>query len=570
MNARLPLLGLGLVAVLATACSEDQSLPRGGGGGDERDTGSVDTGGRDTGATDETSTTDDTGTGGDDTGGGGLDVEVDTGTVDTGTGGTDTGTTDTAPDTTSGCAEQGAPCSGAADENDEFACVAFRADSDPTCVQRCDADNADDTSSSDCPVNSWCFDIESGIDGLAGGCFTGDCLTNFFDPAACGGTGICQPIGNGASFCLDPGTAGEGDPCGVDTSATPPPSDSCGRGLVCVDRVCTTPCNRLNGNADCSGGETCLAALDFTPRNRPGICGNDCTAFSTGECDAGQSCIPSIGRSGVNVWRCSGTPGGNEFAANEICNQAEGFCQEGLLCVNTGEELSGQPVARCLEMCDVTEELAGRGPCGTGSACARAAVAGLGFCNQACDPFPRTPGGSYGCDGTDFACFPVVADDAQALAPYGICSPTTGTLANGAACTQSGTIEECDDLAVCLDFTDDSRENPTCAALCEPLTHDTAACPRGTTCSPILPLVGNLAFGLCSGVFNPGSEGDTCTTEGIPCAGPGTLCLDLGSGPTCVYACREGFPEDCAGTGTTCQSGTLNPDVVPSFMGLCF
>ena len=25
-----------------------------------------------------------------------------------------------------------------------------------------------------------------------------------------------------------------------------------------------------------------------------------------------------------------------------------------------------------------------------------------------------------------------------------------------------------------------------------------------------------------------------------------------------------------AGTGTTCQSGTLNPDVVPSFMGLCF
>jgi hypothetical protein len=43
----------------------------------------------------------------------------------------------------------------------------------------------------------------------------------------------------------------------------------------------------------------------------------------------------------------------------------------------------------------------------------------------------------------------------------------------------------------------------------------------------------------------------------------------MGTGATCTLACREGY-DDCAlDAGTTCNTGILNPDVVPAFMGLC-
>jgi hypothetical protein len=858
--------------------------------------------------------------------------------------------------------------------------VAF-AEGDPAfCRQRCNADTADDTSSEDCPLNSWCFDVGGTTAGLAGACVPGDCATNIFDDAACDGTGTCLPIGNGASFCINAGTATEGDPCGLDQSTTPPASDVCAPGLLCQDNTCIQPCDLRNGDADCGEGDECLSAFDITPRNRPGLCGNSCTPFSTGECGESALCQPALGRAGVNTWLCTPTPDNDEVAPGEICNTAENHCQEGYLCVGTEQDAEGNTIARCLAVCDPAAELAGDSPCGgdvagatliesvafgaasgylslpggtygvqvrdagsgglitdldvnvvagevhtelatlngdgaftrftyvdlragettpanglrvihaaggvgpvdvylasvlssglasgastgytqvaaggynlwingatsiiepgvaasgasvdvivagsgtvfsasdssaaggsdaririahaaasapavdiyadctggyagctasnlvvanlafgqfaaggayvpvaagdhtvyiavagsdpaagsgspsglvatvpvtlaagskstavandasgslavaltsdgaspasgkaairvhnftsaafslvahesntaaasdlafgeaaegdasayipveagsyvavvraagspsdgdtllveplaiaglvtavaaidegavlfttndvvtapgtgegavrvlhaaggvgpvavtlpgnSGEVCAPSAINGIGFCNQACTPFPRDPGSNYGCDGESQGCFPIVLTDAEATAPIGICNGDTGTIAPYEACADSGSIGECDDQGVCLDFSDDSTDNPTCAPLCAPLTHD-AVCGDGATCSPILPLVGNLAFGLCTEEFTSGNAGDRCTTEGIPCEGDGSLCLDLGSGPVCVYACREGF-DDCADqAGTDCAVGTLNPDVVPGFMGLC-
>jgi hypothetical protein len=85
----------------------------------------------------------------------------------------------------------------------------------------------------------------------------------------------------------------------------------------------------------------------------------------------------------------------------------------------------------------------------------------------------------------------------------------------------------------------------------------------------MIPLTGNLAFGVCTQEFSAGAIGGRCTAEGTPCEAPGTLCLDTGAGATCVLACREGFDDCTNDPGTTCNVGSLNPDVVPVFLGLC-
>ena len=202
------------------------------------------------------------------------------------------------------------------------------------------------------------------------------------------------------------------------------------------------------------------------------------------------------------------------------------------------------------------------------SICARSAVAGIGFCQESCEPFPRNPGSNYGCSADGDGCFPVVLTDSEPTAPLGVCDANEGTIAPFEPCTTDGTIGECADFAVCLDFTEDGAANPNCNPLCAPLDQSDV-CGAGATCSPILPLVGTLAFGLCTQEFTAGAVGGRCTDEGFPCEAAGSLCLDTGAGPTCVLACREGF-DDCANDpGTTCNTGLLNPDVVPAFMGLC-
>jgi len=69
------------------------------------------------------------------------------------------------------------------------------------CFTKCDYDSADDTQSSDCPLNSYCLSELTAVEPgeFNGACLPGDCDSNIFDPAACDEVGTCRPIGNGAS-----------------------------------------------------------------------------------------------------------------------------------------------------------------------------------------------------------------------------------------------------------------------------------------------------------------------------------------------------------------------------------
>ena len=601
-------LALLLATTSLTACSAEVSRRGGsgggGGGGSTTDTGAADT------SIDSDTTVDDTGTPGDDTGttedtavddtGTASDTTPDDTTADTTPDTVDTGTGDTSvgfPCTTNAdciatlgdtfecvsgscveaagpvpCAVDGQACTDpATQQNDTFACVADDTGTGAVCRQFCDADNADATGSVDCPANSYCIDIgTSNIDGLTGACIPGDCTTNIFDTSACSGTGTCLPVGNGASFCITAGTARVGAACNVSTAATPPTSDICARGLLCSNNTCIAPCNRANGNADCGAGESCLGAFDNTPRNRPGLCGQGCNAFSTGTCDLGTSCQPILGRTGLNVWACLAENAGPTYGIGEVCDPTAN-CAEGSLCIEDDVDALGNPVSHCIQLCSPEEELAGGSPCNAllnPEVCAPSRVAGLGLCNESCTPFPRSPGSTYGCSGTGDGCRPIVLTDTAVTEPRGVCDPNTGTTRNFATCSSSGTFGECLDFGLCYDTSNDGLTNPTCAPLCPPLAQ-TPICGAGATCSAILPLVGNLAFSVCTRNFNAAAIGARCTTEGDPCTDAGTVCLDTGSGPVCVLACREGY-DDCArDAGTTCNTGLLNPDVVPAFMGIC-
>lgn len=867
------------------------------------------------------------------------------------------------------CIADGQECTDAAlQATDEFVCVSETSGATAVCRQLCNSDTADDTGSEDCPLNTYCFDVgATSASGLTGACTPGDCATNIFDETACEGVGTCFPVGHGASFCISGGTAIEGEACGLDTTTTPPDSDTCAPGLLCSNNVCVAPCDRTNGNADCTGGLTCLAAFDFTPRNRPGLCGTACDAFSVGQCPTDETCQPFFGRRGVNIWACVASTGDTTFGPDEICDGA-GSCEEGYLCVGSETDAGGNTISRCTQLCDTEAELAGESPCGSAGAgpaliasisfgdasgflsfpaasydvqvrdvasgslvtdlsvavvagevhtelatldaagdftrftyvdlragetlpangvrlihaaasaptvdvyvataletlasgdssgaveaaagsynlwqdtapsaftltagqandvfyfdgstasasyeagatvtgalvrlvhgsnlagsvdvyadcatdfsgctagnlvtadfafgdvsgyvavaagehtfylaaagadpttdsailtvgpialseggrytavandigspnvalladsttapaagkstirlhnfsadeigsalesttpiasgvsfgesvegdssayialpaggyvavlrgagaassaaaafvapfnlsglltaivadsgagltaiaisdsivapaagqgsvrvihaadgvgavsinlpgtvnaiCARSAVAGIGFCQESCEPFPRNPGSNYGCSTDGDGCFPVVLTEDEASAPVGICDANDGTVGPFEPCADDGTIGECADFAVCLDFTDDGAANPNCNALCAPFEQGDV-CGADATCSAIFPLTGNLGFGICTQEFSAGAIGGRCTAEGTPCEAPGTLCLDTGAGATCVLACREGF-DDCANDpGTTCNVGLLNPDVVPVFLGLC-
>ena len=867
------------------------------------------------------------------------------------------------------CAADGQECTDpASQQTDEFVCVEETAGATAVCRQLCNADTADETGSQDCPLNTFCFDVgATSASGLTGACTPGDCDTNIFDDAACDGVGTCFPVGHGASFCIGAGTAIEGEPCGLDTTTTPPDSDTCAPGLLCSTNVCVEPCNRTNGNADCTDGLTCLAAFDFTPRNRPGLCGTACDAFSVGQCPTDETCQPFLGRAGVNIWACVASTGDTTFGPDEICDET-GACEEGYLCIGTETDAGGNTISRCTQLCDTEAELAGETPCGSAGAgpaliptiafgaasgflsfpaasydvqvrdvasgslvtdlavavvagevhtelatlnaagdftrftyvdlragetlpangvrlihaaasapdvdvyvakafdtlasgdssgaieaasgsynfwqdstagafsltagqandifffdgntaaasyvaaapvtgalvrlvhgsavgnvdvyadcatdfagctaaervaadfafgdvsayvpvaagehtfyiaaagadpttasalltvgpialseggrytavandigstnvalltdsttaltagtssirlhnfssadvgsalestspvaagvafgeavegassayvalpagnyaavlrgagapssadaafvapftvdglltaivaedgagltaiaisdsivapaagqgsvrvihaaggvgavsinlpgtvnsiCSRSAVAGIGFCQESCEPFPRNPGSTYGCSTDGDGCFPVVLTEDGPTTPRGVCdSNIEGTIGAFEPCTNDGTIGECADFAVCLDFSDDTVANPNCNALCAPFEQGDV-CGAGATCSAIFPLTGNLSFGLCTQEFTAGAIGGRCVDEGFPCEAPGSLCLDTGAGATCVLACREGF-DDCANdAGTTCNVGTLNPDVVPAFLGLC-
>ncbi|MFT6398206.1 MAG: hypothetical protein ACJAYU_002962 [Bradymonadia bacterium] len=241
------------------------------------------------------------------------------------------------------CAGHLTECTTAEQTTDDFFC-----DTDAgQCLQRCDFDSAGDTQSADCPLNSYCLSELTGVedDALAGICIPGDCESNIFDPESCGGTGTCLAVGNGASYCIDAGTAGEGDTCDT-VDENQPASDICQPGALCYSGECTIPCDRRNGDDDCSvEGDECLGVYDTTPRNQPGLCGVSCEAFSRDECGDGV-CAPVFGRFAINGWACApAIEGALEMGAN--CTAADAECAEGLICITVSEG-----VQECVQSCD--------------------------------------------------------------------------------------------------------------------------------------------------------------------------------------------------------------------------
>ncbi|MFT6626931.1 MAG: hypothetical protein ACJA1R_000183 [Flavobacteriales bacterium] len=673
-------------------------------------------------------------------------------------------------------------CSDAGATTSQFFCDT----DDGRCLSRCDFENRGETESGDCPLSSFCGSELTNVpeDELAGICLPGDCDTNIFDPEACEGIGTCQPFGNDASFCIDAGTADEGADCNFDDSNSPPASDLCAPGLVCFLNVCEVPCNRANGDEDCTdAGDECLGIFTETRRNRPGVCGASCDPF--GECETGR-CSPLFGNGAINVWTCIQDADGTELLVEgDDCSADDVECGEGLLCVNEGDE--DQDDLRCSIICDVlgTEDGVNAG-CGGGDAtpgpvviaptsfgeasaylalpaddydvvirdgegaviaetfvpitvdqaysvvyfwgvdglerfiaspdftvgdtvpntgvraihaspdagvvdiavvageviipfaagvdfqdatsadesaysqveagsyvvrltleggtvvdsseiaveegnvytiiaggsvaddtfdffvfaddlpalaegtgaarllhmadvaptvvvhlpdvpgesdqvCSPTTIAGLGFCNEGCNPYPRTGAvGGYGCEDDTNTCQPFVQTEDRAVLPQGTCGDDEGTALGLEDCNNSGFLGgDCADFAVCLGDDEDSTAG-SCLPLCEPVSQGQCAEFGGTTCSGVLPLVGQLNFSFCTDSFTPGESGGRCDVEdeGISCAADSTICLDISGGPICHPICREGIEGDCP-DGLTCRTGQLNPDVVPTFMGLC-
>ena len=454
-----------------------------------------------------------------------------------------------------GCIGHLDACDSETETTDDFFCDTEAGQ----CIARCDFDTADDTRSADCPLNSYCL-VELTVDdlpGLNGVCSPGDCESNIFDPEACDGTGTCLPVGNGASFCIPAGTASEGGACNT-VEESPPASDICSPGLLCFEGSCITPCDLGD---DC-GGLECVSAFDVTPRNRPGVCGTECPEFSGGSCAEGESCRIVSGRFGINAWMCLEVGDSTIVEAGEDCSSEGVECADGTICVGT-DDVGG---AECASICDPLGESAGDyATCvAEGVVCTPSALSGFGFCQEACTPYPRGPG-SYGCDEDSDTCLPFVSRDDRPVEPLGFCTDDDGFAAAYEDCSNDGFHGgDCADFAVCLALEEGGTSE--CLPLCEPFGDD--QCGSGNTCSGIPPLVGQLNLSFCITDPQPGDIGDPCTEEGLPCAADHSICLDMGSGPTCLGVCRAGFG-DCDSFGLTCNTADLNPDVVPSYMGLC-
>lgn len=279
--------------------------------------------------------------------------------------------------TTASCARHLAVCDSDEATTDGFVCDTAAG----LCLQRCSSDETLDARGGNCPVGSYCF-ADAVTDGpvdpvsgntLDGVCGAGSCDGSIFDDAACegvdlgdvtctGDTCTCLPIANGASFCISAGTAAEGDACGLSDADAPPTSDSCEAGLLCFENTCTQPCD-LNSPA-CDEGETCIEAYDVTTRNKPGICGVECTAYSSGECGDGFVCEPVIGRFDINAWMCMPAQGrdpadgslSGPVGEGEECfsgtNTISGNCEEGFFCLQAEEN----GPSFCEKTCDPTGE----------------------------------------------------------------------------------------------------------------------------------------------------------------------------------------------------------------------
>jgi hypothetical protein len=238
------------------------------------------------------------------------------------------------------------------------------------CLARCD------TSEPECRAGSWCFELNDPRDSdLDGACLSGDCCRPGEECSfSCNdGTGTCFAVGNGASFCLDAGDAGEGDACVQgsagecatnancpaeftcsDGTCVPRLNFVCESGLFCFNGECVSPCS---GDGQCTTPETCVPVFDQTGANRPGLCGTECEPFSSGECGEDGYCEVQIGAfSGeITAWFCGefDVPAAQRRGYLAACDPAgvANQCGEGLVCVT---EFASDTTGTCQQLCDST------------------------------------------------------------------------------------------------------------------------------------------------------------------------------------------------------------------------
>jgi hypothetical protein len=459
-----------------------------------------------------------------------------------------------------GCQELGQPCSDPlADSTDRLACVVDPRTGTASCQAWCDPRTGDGGGL--CVGGTYCVALElEGVGNGFGACMPATCGSTFFDPTACDPGEACVPFGQRASFCLPTGSAGPGEPCTAQPTLQPDPALTCDAGLLCASGVCAVPCDQNDPTSCAASGDDCVAVLRTAGENRPGLCGVECPPFSTDACPDGQRCTPFTSWDTVSGWMCV-PEAGDLLGRGEDCSTGAS-CGTGLVCVPDGALDASVTTASCQPLCDPAGSAGAA--CGDGEVCVEL-IDGLGTCRRECEPYPRRAGG-YGCDNASDTCVPDLANDNDPSTSFGYCLGTAGDLEPYAPCRAEGSFAECADLGLCFDPS--GGGNPSCQPLCEPLSID-GQCGPGATCSPLLPLVGFPAYAACERNPQPGEVGDACSLEGQSCSGDGTLCLDAGSGLTCIRICSDARTDVCP-RGSRCQTGIFDPAQVPEYMGVCF
>lgn len=271
------------------------------------------------------------------------------------------------------CEEAGASCDPNGPTNVGFVCVPWTGDPrDATCASVCGGDQScasgsacvllrsaqtrECGSDSDCSTDQICNDgicqfaacRPSECDGFLEGddeCreLYGDRDEQYPDGAK------CYPVQNEANFCLPAGRKERGDSCTpIETAVqTDSYTETCGRGLACVDGTCVKACTE---DGDCSDAESCLGVESETVRSGVGRCADGCEPFTEEACDAGETCKPVAAGGG----RCIEAGDREAFAE---CAPGERQCEEGTVCVVYQEGSLQSPretIARCHPLCDIS------------------------------------------------------------------------------------------------------------------------------------------------------------------------------------------------------------------------
>ncbi len=340
-------------------------------------------------------------------------------------------------------------------------------------------------------------------------------------------TTTCETDGN---LCTVDRCNGTGSCATVSVTTCPPPTGTCDAGLFCdpgtgvcddlPDPAFGTACER-DGNLcthdQCDGAGSCVT---FGKVSCPG---------STGECDAGENCVPATGLCEM----LADPPVGSD-------------CEEdGNLC--TIEECDGQ--GNCMVV-DQVSCPGPTGPCDSGTACNPS--------TGACDPLPDPVAGTAcerdgdlctvdACDGTGLCLqVSVVTCAAPSSVCDGgeVCNPATGSCdalpetPAGTTCnldSNACTIDRCNGLGDCVVV-----DQVTCPGPVGP-------CDSGTAC--------NTTTGACDPLPDP-PAGTFCERDGDLC----TVDACNGSGK-----CVQVDVVVCAGSDSVCDGG----EVCNSATGMC-